>query len=248
MTSHAVQLLVELRTLHVEIALRDDILLASMHVKPLLDSKIQGRQISDPYLRKMKDKVQQGMNEQFALRHDGMLLINGRICVPNIRELKEEILNEAHYAPYPMHPGSTKMYRDLQSFYWWSTMKKDTAECVAKCLTCQQVKAEHQALAGNWDEHLPLIEFAYNNSYHSSIGMAPYEALYGRRCRSPVCWDMDGLRQLEDPELIQETVDKIQIVKKCLKAAQDRQKSYMYKHRREMEYEVGEKVFLRVSP
>eukprot|EP00257_Ricinus_communis_P013549 XP_015571010.1 uncharacterized protein LOC107260805 [Ricinus communis] len=78
--------------------------------------------------------------------------------------------------------------------------------------------------------------------------MAPYEALYGRRCRSPVCWDMDGSRQLEGPKLIQETVDNIQIVKKCLKAAQDRQKSYVDKHRSEMEYEVGEKVFLRVSP
>ena len=65
----------------------------------------------------------------------------------------------------------------------------------------------------NWDEHLSLIEFAYNNSYHSSIGMAPYEALYGRKCRSLVCWDMEGLRQLESSKLIQKTVDKIQIVK-----------------------------------
>ncbi|KAL0401278.1 UNVERIFIED_CONTAM: hypothetical protein Slati_4157700 [Sesamum latifolium] len=78
--------------------------------------------------------------------------------------------------------------------------------------------------------------------------MAPYEALYGRKCRSPICWDIEGLRQLEGPELVQETVDKIQTVKQCLKAAQDRQKSYVDKHRREMEYEVGEKVFLRVSP
>ncbi|KAL0450940.1 UNVERIFIED_CONTAM: Retrovirus-related Pol polyprotein from transposon opus [Sesamum latifolium] len=78
---------------------------------------------------------------------------------------------------------------------------------------------------GNWDDHLPLIEFAYNNSFHSSIGMAPYEALYGRKCRSPICWDIEGLRQLEGPELVQETVDKIQTVKQCLKAAQDRQKS-----------------------
>ncbi|KAL0458789.1 UNVERIFIED_CONTAM: hypothetical protein Slati_0506100 [Sesamum latifolium] len=78
--------------------------------------------------------------------------------------------------------------------------------------------------------------------------MAPYEALYGRKCRSPICWDIEGLRQFEGPELVQETVDKIQTVKQCLKAAQDRQKSYVDKHRREMEYEVGEKVFLRVSP
>ncbi|KAL0333111.1 UNVERIFIED_CONTAM: RNA-directed DNA polymerase [Sesamum calycinum] len=83
---------------------------------------------------------------------------------------------------------------------------------------------------GNWDDHLPLMEFAYNNSFHSSIGMAPYEALYGRRCRSPLCWDIEGLRQLEGPELVQEIMKKIQIVKKCLKTAQDRQKSYVDKH------------------
>ena len=74
---------------------------------------------------------------------------------------------------------------------------------------------------GNWDDHLPLIEFAYNNGYHSSIGMAPYEALYGRKCRSTVCWDVEGLRQLEELELSQQTIDKIQIVNKCPKAAQD---------------------------
>ncbi|KAK4397704.1 hypothetical protein Sango_1245900 [Sesamum angolense] len=99
---------------------------------------------------------------------------------------------------------------------------------------------------GNWDDHLPLMEFAYNNSFHSSIGMAPYEALYGRKCRSPICWDIEGLRQLEGPEQVQQTVDKIQSVKKCLKVAQDRQKSYADKHRREMKYEVEEKVFLKV--
>ncbi|KAJ8749740.1 hypothetical protein K2173_012291 [Erythroxylum novogranatense] len=62
---------------------------------------------------------------------------------------------------------------------------------------------------GAWDEHLPLVEFAYNNSYHSSIQMAPYEALYGRRCRTPICWDEEGERKLVGPELIQMTMDKI---------------------------------------
>ncbi|KAL0293289.1 UNVERIFIED_CONTAM: Transposon Ty3-I Gag-Pol polyprotein [Sesamum calycinum] len=101
---------------------------------------------------------------------------------------------------------------------------------------------------GNWDDHLPLMEFAYNNSFHSSIGMAPYEALYGRRCRSAVCWDIEGLQQVEGPELVEETMEKIQIVKRCLKAGEDRHKSYVDKHCREIEYEVGDKVFLKVSP
>ena len=63
------------------------------------------------------------------------------------------------------------------------------------------------------------MEFAYNNSFHSSISMPPYEVLYGRKCRSPMCWDVEGLRQLEGLEIIQETVDKIQVVKQCIKAA-----------------------------
>ena len=63
---------------------------------------------------------------------------------------------------------------------------------------------------GSWDMHLSLMEFAYNNSYQSSIGMAPFEALYGRKCRTPVCWDEVGERRLIGPELVQITLDKIQ--------------------------------------
>ncbi|KAL0401648.1 UNVERIFIED_CONTAM: hypothetical protein Slati_4194700 [Sesamum latifolium] len=71
--------------------------------------------------------------------------MNGkRMCVPNVGELRTEIMHEAHYAQYAMHPGGTKMYRDLRPYYWWPTMKKDVAEFVAKCLTCQQVKTEHK--------------------------------------------------------------------------------------------------------
>ena len=75
---------------------------------------------------------------------------------------------------------------------------------------------------GSWDEHLPLIEFAYNNSYNSSIEMDPYEALYGRKCRTSVCWDEDGERRLLGPELVQYTSDQIQVIREKLKAAQDR--------------------------
>ena len=101
---------------------------------------------------------------------------------------------------------------------------------------------------GGWDEHLPLIEFAYNNSYHSNIEMAPYEALYGRKCRTPVCWDEDGERRLLGPELVQYTSDQIQVIKAKLKAAQDRQKSYFDKRHREVNFEVGDQVYLKVSP
>ncbi|CAH9138313.1 unnamed protein product [Cuscuta epithymum] len=281
-----------------------------------------------------------------------------------------------------MHPGGTKMYRDLKESYWWSGMKRDIAEYVSRCLTCQQVKAEHQHPAGllqpltipewkwehvtmdfvvglprtvnnydavwvvvdrltksahflpinityplerlaklyteeivrlhgvpisivsdrdprftsrfwpkfqaslgtklkfstafhpqtdgqserviqiledmlracalefqgSWDKHLALVEFAYNNSYQASIGMPPYEALYGRKCRTPLCWDEVGEAKLEGIELVEITKAKVRIIRDRLKAAQDRQKSYADKRRRPLEFEVGDEVFLRISP
>ncbi|GJT09623.1 putative reverse transcriptase domain-containing protein [Tanacetum coccineum] len=99
-----------------------------------------------------------------------------------------------------------------------------------------------------WVKHLPLAEFSYNNSYHASIKAAPYEALYGRKCRSPVCWAEVGEAQLTGPELIQETTEKIVLIKQRMQAAQDRQKSYADRKRKPMEFEVRDRVMLKVSP
>ena len=101
---------------------------------------------------------------------------------------------------------------------------------------------------GNWDRHVPLIEFSYNNSYHTSIGMAPFEALYGRKCRSPICWNEIGETQITGPEMVQETTDKIAQVRQNLLAARSRQKSYADKRRRPLEFNVGDLVLLKVSP
>ncbi|GJW95759.1 putative reverse transcriptase domain-containing protein [Tanacetum coccineum] len=98
-----------------------------------------------------------------------------------------------------------------------------------------------------WVKHLPLAEFSYNNSYHASIKAAPYEALYGRKCRSPVCWAEVGEAQLTGPELIQETTEKIVLIKQRMQAAQDRQKSYADRKRKPMEFEVGDRVMFKVS-
>ncbi|KAL0549436.1 hypothetical protein IC582_013918 [Cucumis melo] len=77
-------------------------------------------------------------------------------------------------------------------------------------------------LKGSWDTRLPLMEFAYNNSYQSSIGMAPYEALYGRPCRTPVCWNEVGERKLVGPESVQITTNNIKLIRENLRIAQDR--------------------------
>ena len=75
-------------------------------------------------------------------------------------------------------------------------------------------------------KYLPLVEFAYNNSFQASIGIAPYEALYERKCRIPICWNEVGERKLSSEELIKVSIEKIQVVRERLKVAQDRQKSY----------------------
>nr|GFB64422.1 hypothetical protein [Tanacetum cinerariifolium] len=90
-----------------------------------------------------------------------------------------------------------------------------------------------------WVNHFPLVEFSYNNSYHTSIKAAPFEALYGRKCRSPVCWTEVGEAQILGPELIQETTEKIVQIKKRMQAARDQQKSYADLKRKPIEFQVG---------
>ncbi|GJT39781.1 putative reverse transcriptase domain-containing protein [Tanacetum coccineum] len=99
---------------------------------------------------------------------------------------------------------------------------------------------------GSWDTHLPLIEFSYNNSYHTSIKCAPFEALYGRKCRSPVIWTEVGESQLIGPEIVQETTEKIVQIKERLKTARSRQKSYADKRRKPLEFQVGDRVLLKL--
>ncbi|KAL0561379.1 hypothetical protein IC582_001804 [Cucumis melo] len=101
---------------------------------------------------------------------------------------------------------------------------------------------------GSWDSHLHLMEFAYNNSYQATIGMAPFEALYGKCCRSPVCWDEVGEQRLMGPELVQSTNEAIQKIRSRMHTAQSRQKSYADVRRKDLEFEVGDKVFLKVAP
>ncbi|GJY73012.1 putative reverse transcriptase domain-containing protein [Tanacetum coccineum] len=97
-----------------------------------------------------------------------------------------------------------------------------------------------------WERHLPLVEFSYNNSYHASIKAAPFEALYGRKCRSPVCWAKVGDVQLTGLEIIHETTKKIVQIQQCLQAARDQQRSYANVRRKPLEFQVGDRVMLKV--
>lgn len=101
---------------------------------------------------------------------------------------------------------------------------------------------------GSWEQFLPLAEFAYNNSYQSSIQMAPFEALYGRSCRSPSCWAEVGDSLLLGPDMVRETTEKIEIIRRRLLTAQSRQKSYFDPKHRDVVIQEGDFVFLKVSP
>ncbi|CAA7014271.1 unnamed protein product [Microthlaspi erraticum] len=100
---------------------------------------------------------------------------------------------------------------------------------------------------GHWADHLSLVEFAYNNSFQASIGMAPFEALYGRPCRTPLCWTQVGERSMYGATYVQETTEKVRVVRLNMKEAQDRQKSYADRRRRELEFQVGDRVYLKMA-
>ncbi|KAL8106071.1 hypothetical protein AgCh_029755 [Apium graveolens] len=312
-------------------------------------------------LEAIRSEVASGKEKYFRVDDEGVIWLGSKLYVPLDPTIREKILKEAHSSSFSIHLGSTKMYRDLKKHFWWSGMKGDIAEFVGKCLTCQQVKIDHQRPSGllqqldipvwkwenitmdfvthlprtfrkndviwvvvdrltksahflpismvvkivsdrdtrftsrfwkgfqqawgtrlnfsttyhpqtdgqsertiqmledmlracalewtgDWDKYLYLVEFAYNNSWHASIGMPPFEALYGRRCRAPSCWDEVGERVTKGPELVTITNEKVEKVKESLKEARSRQKSYADQYRKFSRFEPGDHVFLKVSP
>ncbi|GAU51685.1 hypothetical protein TSUD_414990 [Trifolium subterraneum] len=347
-----------------------------------LINEIMDLQKTDEEIKEKKKLIEIGKAPEFKVGPDNVLRCNERICVPNNATLRKTILDEAHKSKLSIHPGMNKMYEALKQRFVWPGMKKQVAEYVASCLTCQKAKIEHQKPAGllkpldvpqwkwdsismdfvgalpktqrkfdsiwvivdrltksahfipvqanyttakyaeiyieeivrlhgvpssivsdrdpkftshlwrklqealgtklrlssayhpqtdrqtertiqtledmlracvlddhgSWDKLLPLVEFTYNNSYHTSIGMAPYEGLYGRKCQTPLCWYKDGESTLVGPELVQQTTEKIKLIQEQMKTAQSRQKSYADQGRRPMEFQEGDHLFLRVTP
>ncbi|XP_073049465.1 uncharacterized protein [Primulina eburnea] len=186
----------------------------------LIDRIIKEQQL-DIQLLELKNKNDLTGVSEFGLNHAGLWTFRGRIFVPSGDDIRKDILIEAHTAPYSVHPGSTKMYQDLRRLYWWP---------------------------GSWDSKFPLVEFTYNNSYQSSICMAPYEALYGRKCRSPLYWEDVGERKMLGPELVQQTADVVALIQERMKIAQSRQKIYADVRRRPLAFEIGDHVFIRIAP
>ncbi|WVZ75436.1 hypothetical protein U9M48_023487 [Paspalum notatum var. saurae] len=236
-----------------------------MEFEPTLEQEIRKGQLNDEKIKEVKELI--------------------KICVPNIKSIRDLILKEAHETAYSIHPGSEKMYQDLKQKFWWYGMKREVAEYVALCDVCQRVKAEHQKPAGllqplkipewKWEEigmdfivglprtqsgfdsiwvvvdrltkvaHFIPIKTTYSGAKLAELYMS---ALYGRRCRTPLHWDQPGEKQLFGPEIIEDAERQVRMIRENLRIAQTRQKSYADNRRRDLEFAVGDYVYLKVSP
>nr|GFB02532.1 reverse transcriptase domain-containing protein [Tanacetum cinerariifolium] len=209
-------------------------------------------------------------------RADGTQCLNDRSWISCYCNLQTVIMHESHKSKYSIHPGSNKMYQDMKKLYLWPNIKADIATYIRKCLTCAKVKAEHQRPSGLLVQpEIPVIVVRLTKSaifapmrvidpleklaklYLKEVPDFPYycdqeEALRSFSCflvvRSPVCWTKVGEAQILGPKLIQETTEKIIQIKQRMQAACDRQKSYADLKRKSMEFQVGDKVMLKVSP
>lgn len=128
---------------------RTSAILASFIVKPTIRDRIVAAQRNDPFLEKIRVEVGTEKRKGFEIAEDKAMMFKGRLCVPKDEVLKDEIMTEAHFAPYAAHPGGIKMYKDLRDTFWWRNMKGKIALFVSKCMVCQQVKAEHHRPLGS---------------------------------------------------------------------------------------------------
>ncbi|XP_073223476.1 uncharacterized protein [Cicer arietinum] len=220
----------------------ESIKLGMLKVTSGLLEGIEKNQKLDLYVLDKLQSIGQGREPDFKIGVDGILRFKEKICVPDVEELRKMILEEGHRSCLSIHPRATKMYKDLKKIFWWPKMKKDVAEFVYACLICQNSKVEHQK-PSSLMQPLSIPEWKWDSismdffvglprtpkSFHSSIGMAPFEALYGRRCRTPLCWFETGDNLVLGHEIVQQTTDKVKMIHENMRASQSRQKSYLVK-------------------
>jgi hypothetical protein len=118
--------------------------LNELRVKYTLEDQIRQAQKGCPEIQEVKRQMERGKAADYRLDDQGTLWLKDRICVPRNREIRDSILREAHDSRYSIHPSCTKMYKDLKVRFWWEKTREDIAEYVARCDTCQRVKAERQ--------------------------------------------------------------------------------------------------------
>ncbi|GJW81283.1 putative reverse transcriptase domain-containing protein [Tanacetum coccineum] len=180
----------------------------------------------------------------FEFCPDGTRCFGNRVWLPRFSGLRDLVMHESYKSKYSIHPGSDKMYQDLKLLYWWPNMKVNIATYKALGMNLDMSTAYRPQTDGQSERTIQKLE----DIYHASIKAAPYEDLYGRKCRSLVYWSEVKDSQLTDPELIRDTTKKIVQIKNRLLNARSRQKSYSDRRLKLLEFEVGDMVLLKVSP
>eukprot|EP00253_Pinus_taeda_P029813 PITA_29813 len=268
--------------------------IVSLYISNLIE-KVKSVGLQDKKYQQVRENLLQRVeDEEYRLTEDGLIRFKVRIYVPNSDEMKTLIMKEFHVKPYSGHLGyqRTLTVTAIKKSYYWTNLKKEVVDFVARCIECQQVKVKCKHLTGllqcipirewkwevismdfitglpkmskqhdaimvvvdrlskpkQWEEYLPLVEFAYNNGYQYSIKMSPFEALYGRSCNTPISWSDPINRGHVGPDMLKDMEQWVQIIKQNLKVAQNRQKSYEDQHRVHKEFQVGAHVYLRVKP
>ncbi|TYK19664.1 retrotransposon protein, putative, Ty3-gypsy subclass [Cucumis melo var. makuwa] len=209
--------------------------LAQLSVQLNLRQRIIITQVNDPCLVKKRRLAEAGQAEEFPISFDDGLMYERRLCVPADSVVKTELLIEVHSSPFSMHRGSTKMYQDLKWVYWWRNMKRKVANFVSR---------DARFTSKFWKG----LQLAFGRSYQATISITTFEALYGRCCRSPICWGEVGEQRMLGPELVQITNAAIQNITARMLTAQSRQKSYADKRCKNLEFDVGDVAFLKVAP
>ncbi|GJV91435.1 putative reverse transcriptase domain-containing protein [Tanacetum coccineum] len=176
-----------------------------------------------------------GLDQLMERKEDGGMYF---IWVPLIGNVRTLIMDEAHASRYLVHPGADKTYYDLRDMYGGHK---------ALGTRLDMSTTYHPQTDGQSERTIQTLEDMLR-AYHLSIRCAPFEALYGRKFRSPILWAKIGESRLIGPELVQETTDKVVLIKEKLKAARDHQKSYVDNRHKLLEFEVEDQVLLKVSP
>ncbi|XP_073152489.1 uncharacterized protein [Henckelia pumila] len=218
--------------------------LAALTVVPSLFERIRAGQASDEQLTLWRNRDEAKGGTLYTVK-DGIVHHRGRMWVPAVDSLRVEVMTEAHTVLYSIHPGSTKMYKDLQSLYWWPCMKRDVVKFVNECLTCQQVKIEHQRPTGLL-KPLPITTWKWEDvtmDFVVGLPVSPRRMnsiwVVVDRCRTPIRWDEVGERAVLGPEIVTQTVDVIAKIRDRMLTAQSRQKSFADQRHRDLEFEVG---------
>ncbi|GJV81674.1 putative reverse transcriptase domain-containing protein [Tanacetum coccineum] len=211
---------------------------------------IKNKDVGGMLIENSKD-LEKLRTEKLEPRADGKLCLNGRSWLPCYDDLRIVIMHESQKSKYFIHPSFDKMYHDMKNLYWWPDMKADIATYVSKCLTCDKVKAEHQRPPRLETDPMEKLARMYLKEVVMRHGI-PVSIICDRDPRfASNLWRslQKALEvQLTSPEIVQETTEKIIQIKQRIQAARDRQKSYADLKRKPMEFQVGDRVMLKVLP